>query len=199
MTFATTILDTVRLREEIRREYREVARRPHKGFHFHTGRKAALLAGYRRSWLDSAPKGALESYAGTGNPFSIGLLRPGETVLDLGCGSGLDTFLAARQVGPDGVVLGIDMTREMVEKATAVNALPNVEFRIGQLEQLPVPDAWADVIVSNGTINLCPDKHGAFAEMWRVLKPGGRVQISDILLRKEVEPDAKKEPHLWTG
>ncbi len=191
-----------KLREAIRCEYREVARAPGKGFHFHTGRKLAEIVGYRDEWLAGIPEIAIESFAGTGNPFSIGRLRQGEKVLDLGCGAGIDSLIAARQVGDKGAVVGIDMTTEMLDKAKRAckeMGLRHVEFRRGYLEDIPVDDAWADAVISNGTVNLCPDKNKVFGEVYRVLKPGGRVQIADIMVAKPVPEDAKSDIALWTG
>jgi SAM-dependent methyltransferase len=140
--------------------------------------------------------------AGTGNPFSLGELKPGGYVIDCGSGAGTDTLIAARMVGPRGHVIGVDMTPEMLSKARR-NALEagiiNVEFREGYLESLPVPDAWADVVISNGVLNLVPDKEAALLEMYRVLKPGGCIQIADIALQKPVPEGSKRDVALWTG
>ncbi len=190
------------LRDSIREEYSAVANEPERGFHFHTGRKLAAILGYHDEWLDSIPASAIESMAGTGNPFSLGELKPGEYVVDCGSGAGADSLIAARMVTPSGRVIGVDMTSEMLSKASN-NALEtgmtHVEFREGYLESLPVPDAWADVIISNGVLNLIPDKEVALLEMYRVLKPGGRIQIADIALQKPVPEDAKSDVTLWTG
>ncbi len=190
------------LRASIRQEYAAVAEDPERGFHFHTGRKLAQMLGYADEWIEALPQGAVESMAGTGNPFSLGELRPGETVVDAGSGAGADSLIAARMVGPTGRVIGVDMTPEMLAKArrNAQEAgLANVEFRQGYLEALPVPDAWADVVISNGVLNLVPDKDAALREMYRVLKPGGRLQIADIALQKPVPDDARSDVSLWTG
>jgi arsenite methyltransferase len=190
------------LREEIRNEYREVARHPDRGFHFHTGRQLARIVEYQDDWLEEISESVIACFAGTGNPFSIGPLTPGERVVDLGCGAGIDSFIAARQVGPAGAVVGIDMTREMLDKAEAARSEAGVEhldFRLGYLEQLPVEDGWADVVISNGVVNLCPDKDVAFREIHRVLKPGGRIQIADILVSRPVSDSAKQRIDLWTG
>ena len=190
------------LRASIREEYSVVANNPERGFHFHTGRKLASILGYRDEWLDMLPPSAIESMAGTGNPFSLGELKPGEHIVDCGSGSGTDSLIAAHMVGPGGHVIGVDMTPEMLAKASR-NALEsgmtNVEFREGYLESLPVEDEWADVIISNGVLNLVPDKEAALLEMFRVLKPGGRLQIADIALQKPVPEDAKSDVTLWTG
>jgi len=158
--------------------------------------------GYREDWLEGIPERAIECFAGTGNPFSMGELQAGERVVDLGSGAGIDSLIAAKQVGNFGSVIGIDMTEEMVEKArgcAAETGWPQVEFRQGYLEQLPVEDGWADVVISNGVVNLCPDKAGVFGEILRVLKPGGRMQIGDIMVAKPVSAEAKRKIDLWTG
>lgn len=195
-------LNIEELRDSIRQEYAAVAKEPERGFHFHTGRKLAAILGYPDEWIDALPAGAAESMAGTGNPFSLGEIRPGETVVDAGSGAGADSLIAARLVGPTGRVVGVDMTPEMLAKAwrnAAEAGLTNVEFREGYLEALPVPDNWADVVISNGVLNLLPDKDAALREMYRVLKPGGRLQIADILLQRPVPDDAKSDVTLWTG
>lgn len=193
-------VDREGLREAIQEEYDVVACEPERGFHFHTGRPLAEILGYRTEWLDGLAEGPIESFAGTGNPFSLGVLAPGERVVDVGCGAGIDSLIAASMVGPDGGVIGVDMTESMLEKAkAAAKDLDNVEFRIGFGEDLPVPDGWADVVISNGVVNLMPDKHEALTEMARVLKPGGRIQIGDILVDRPVPENAKEKIELWTG
>lgn len=195
-------VDLETLRHEIRKEYAEVASNPHKGFHFYTGRKLAKMLGYEDSWLNAIPESAVESFAGTGNPFSLGEIKLGEHVVDVGSGAGFDSLIAARFVGLTGQVIGVDMTPEMLEKArisAAKAGLNNVEFRKGYAEALPVSDRWADVVISNGVINLCPDKSVVFKEIFRVLKPGGRIQIGDILVQKAVPDSAKEDIELWTG
>ena len=195
-------IDVATLRDAISDEYAIVAEDPEKGFHFHTGRRLAALLGYADEWLEGIPEAAVESLAGTGNPFSMGELKGGERVVDMGSGSGLDSLIAARMVGPTGAVVGVDMTPAMLEKARGAadeSGLDNVEFREGYAEQLPVPDGWADVVISNGVLNLVPDKRAALHEMARVLKPGGRLQIGDILVDREVPMAAKQDIDLWTG
>jgi len=188
------------LREAIQEEYEVVACEPNQGFHFHTGRPLAQILGYQTEWLDGLSEGSIESFAGTGNPFSLGALAPGERVVDVGCGAGIDSLIAAGMVGPEGAVIGIDMTPSMLEKAQAgAKNLDNVEFLLGFGEELPVPNGWADVVISNGVVNLMPDKHEAFTEMSRVLKPGGRIQIGDILVDRPVPENAKENIELWTG
>ena len=199
---STPRLDKEELRRAIREEYELVATEPSRGFHFHTGRPLTKRLGYLDAWLNGIPEASIESLAGTGNPFSLGTLDVGAHVVDVGCGAGLDSLIAARMVGPTGRVIGVDMTSAMLEKATASASaadISTVEFREGYGESLPVPDEWADVVISNGVLNLMPDKVAAFAEMARVLKPGGRLQIGDILVDKQVPQSAKEQIDLWTG
>jgi len=195
-------LDFEQLREAIRQEYAEVALKPEQGFHFHTGRPLARMLGYDDQWLEDIPERSIESFAGTGNPFSLGLLEPGERVVDVGSGAGIDSLIAARMVGSEGWVIGVDMTTAMLENAhrsAYEGGFTNVEFRQGLAESLPVLDSWADVVISNGVLNLTPDKDAALREMARVLKPGGRLQIGDILVQKPVPESAKRDISLWTG
>jgi len=190
------------LRDAIRCEYEAVASDPGRGYHFHTGRRLAAILGYERAWLDGVPERAIESFAGTGNPFRSGALAAGERVVDVGSGAGLDSLIAARMVGAEGRVVGVDMTDAMRNKATEAAdeaGLANVEFRPGYGEELPVEDGWADVVISNGVLNLMPDKAAALSEMARVLKPGGRLRIADILVQKPVSEGAKRRIDLWTG
>jgi SAM-dependent methyltransferase len=195
-------VDRERLRQQISDKYTDVALEPEKGFHFHTGRPLAKMLGYADEDIDRLPVGTVESFAGTGNPFSMGRLNPGETVLDIGCGAGFDALQAAQQVGPTGRVIGVDMTEAMRDKTLAGArelGLANVEVRAGFMEELPVEDASIDVVISNGVINLTPDKVGVMREIFRVLKPGGRFQIGDIIVHKEVPQDAKDDIDLWSG
>ncbi len=190
------------LREAIRTEYAQVASDPGQGFHFHTGRRLARMLGYDDAWLDGVPEDTIASFAGTGNPFSLGVLRAGEHVVDVGCGAGIDSLIAARMVGPSGAVVGVDMTPAMLDRARASAAhggFANVRFHEGLAESLPVPDGWADVVISNGVLNLFPDKLAGLHEMARVLKPGGRLQIGDILVQKSVGEKAKRDVDLWKG
>lgn len=195
-------LDVERLRDAIREEYAAVAMHPEQGFHFHTGRPLARLLGYEDAWLESIPEPTIASLAGTGNPFSLGVLAMGEHVVDVGCGAGIDTLIASRMIGAEGHAIGVDMTPAMLEKArrSAVEmGVENVEFREGIAEALPVPDEWADVVISNGVMNLFPDKIAGLREMARVLRPAGRLQIGDILVQRPVGEGAKRNIDLWKG
>jgi arsenite methyltransferase len=198
----TVDVDTETLRNAIKDEYTKVAEDPGQGFHFHTGRRLVKIVGYKDEWLEGLSERAIESFAGTGNPFAMGELGAGERVVDVGSGGGIDVLIAARMVGPTGEVVGIDMTRAMLEKARAAAAesgIDNVEFREGYMEELPLPDGWADVVISNGVLNLTPDKQKVLGEMLRVLRSGGRLQIGDILVDREVPEGAKQKIDLWTG
>ena len=190
------------LRSAISAEYRVVAENPEHGFHFHTGRPLAKILGYDEKLIDCVPESSLSSFAGTGNPFTLGTIKPGDKVVDVGCGAGFDSLIAAQMVSDSGQVISVDMTPEMLGKAQAASkevGLNNIDFRAGVAEALPVDDNWADVVISNGAVNLCPDKLAIFKEMFRVLKPGGRIQIADILVEKPVPEDAKEDIDLWTG
>ena len=195
-------LDLEELRTAIRAEYETVALEPERGFHFHTGRTLARLLGYEEAWLAGVPETSIESFAGTGNPFRDARLHAGERVVDVGSGAGIDSLIAARMVGPDGRVIGVDMTPAMLEKArrsAAEAGIDRIEFREGLMEEIPVEDGWADVVISNGVLNLTPHKPRALAEMARVLKAGGRLQIGDILVQRPVPESSKKKIDLWTG
>lgn len=195
-------LDVDQLRAAIQDEYTEVAACPWKGFHFHTGRFLADRLGYPAEQVAALPDPVVESFAGVGNPFTWGNLAAGERVLDVGSGAGFDALLAARMVGESGQVIGVDMTPTMLTKARDHARLlerDNIEFRDGLLEALPIDDDSVDVVISNGVINLCPDKAAVLAEAHRVLKPGGRLQIADIVVGKVVPNDAKVDIALWTG
>ena len=194
-------VDAAALREEVKTKYREVAVNPHAGFHFHTGRPLARRLGYADAVVARLPDSAVEAFAGVGNPFSQGALRPGERIIDLGSGGGFDCFVAAGQVGPEGRVVGVDMTEEMLHRSRAAATamgLGNVEFRQGIIEDLPVEDGWADAVISNGVINLCADKRRVFTEIMRVLRSGGRLQFADIANGKEVPAGALRNIDLWT-
>lgn len=194
--------DAEALREEVKSKYREVATDPHGTFHFHTGRYLAQRLGYDDNFVKSLPDVAVESFAGVANPFAIRTLSKGERVVDVGSGAGFDSFVAADQVGPDGKVVGIDMTEEMLVKSRSTAAalkFGHVEFREGIAEELPVEDQWADVVISNGVINLCPDKKATFTEIFRVLRPGGHLQFADIANGKPVPEAAIQNIDLWTA
>ena len=198
----TTPVDPVALREEVRKKYSEVALDPHGDYHFHTGRPLARRLGYDMNVVDRLPDAAVESFAGVGNPFSLQPLEPGEKVVDAGAGAGFDSFIAASQVGADGKVVGIDMTDTMLDKSretAAAMRLDQVEFREGLLEEMPVEDGWADVVISNGVINLCADKPRVMREIHRVLRPGGRLQFADIANGKPVPESAVANVDLWTA
>jgi arsenite methyltransferase len=197
-----TAVDSAALRAEVRDKYRQVATDPDGSYHFHTGRALAHQLGYDPTAVKALPDRAVESFAGVGNPFSLRRLEAGERVVDVGSGAGFDSFVAAELVGTTGLVVGVDMTPEMLEKSrTNVELLgiDHVEFRDGLAEALPVEDGWADVVISNGVINLCADKRAAFDEIHRVLKPGGWLQFADIANGRPVPPEAMRDIDLWTG
>jgi SAM-dependent methyltransferase len=196
------LVDPDALREQVRGKYREVALKPGADFHFHTGRGLASRLGYDDGAVGALPDRAVESFAGVGNPFSLRRLTAGEKVVDVGSGAGFDSFIAAGQVGPGGQVTGVDMTPEMLDKARQTAGelgLGQVEFREGLAEALPVPDGWADVVIYNGVINLCADKQAVLAEIFRVLRPGGRLQFADIANGRPVPTEAMRDIDLWTG
>jgi arsenite methyltransferase len=196
------LVDPTALREQVRDKYREVALDPERTYHFHTGRALAARLGYDAALVNALPDRAVESFAGVGNPFSLHPLERGARVVDVGSGAGFDSFIAAAQVGPTGRVVGVDMTAEMLDKSreTAVAlGYQHVEFREGLAEALPVDDGWADVVISNGVINLCADKRAVFAEIHRVLRPGGLFQFADIANGRPVPPEALRDIDLWTG
>jgi len=195
-------VDVDALRDEVREKYREVAVAPNATYHFHTGRAAAARCGYDAAIVDALPDRAVESFAGVANPFALRTLEPGERVVDAGSGAGFDSFVAAHQVGHGGRVVGIDMTAEMLKKSRdTAEALgfAQVEFREGFLETMPIEDGWADAVISNGVINLCPDKRAVFDEIRRVLRPGGHLQFADIANGRPVPPEALRDIDLWTG
>ena len=190
------------LPREVQHKYTEVATSPDQTFHFHHGRPLAEMLGYPMDLVDSMLPQAVESFVGVGNPFSLGAIHPGETVLDGGSGSGFDCFIAVHLVGPKGKVIGVDMTEAMLERAQTTAqkmGLNQVEFRKGFIEELPVEDNSVDVVISNGVVNLCPDKYRVFAEIFRVLKPGGRLYLADIVVHKQVPDGAKANVDLWTA
>jgi SAM-dependent methyltransferase len=199
---ATPDLSLEELRDEVRKEYADVAHDPHKGYHFHTGRDAATRLGYDEAIYSHVPEGNIASFAGMGNPFILGPINRGETVVDVGSGSGFDSLIASRMVGAEGHVVGIDMTEEMLAKArdgAAKIEAANVEFKQGFAEDLPLPDEFADMVISNGVLNLTLDKIETLREWARVLRPGGRLQLADILVAREVPESALDDISLWTG
>ena len=194
-------IDVDLLKTEIKRTYASVSAEPAKERIFPTGRAWAQDLGYP-SELANVPESAAESFAGVANPFSLGRLQPGERVLDLGSGAGTDSLVAAQMVGPEGHVTGVDMTPEMLEKASAAAeqmAAANVEFVEAEAERLPFPDASFDVAISNGVIDLIPDKDAVFSELFRVLAPGGRLQIADVTIQQPVSEEGRRKIDLWTG
>ena len=194
------MVDPEALRQQVREKYAEVATDPDGKHHFHTGRFLARRLGYDPAWLDPLSDEAVESFAGVANPFSIHNLSPGERAVDIGSGAGFDSFIAAAQIGPEGMVIGVDMTEKMLEKSrstTKALGYNNVEFREGLAEDLPVEEGWADVVISNGVINLCADKRQVFSEIFRVLRPGGRLQFADIANGKPVPDEAVHNIDLW--
>ncbi len=194
-------IDVGLLKNEIRKTYASVSEEPEKEFIFPTGRAWAEDLDYPPE-LANVPESAVESFAGVANPFSLGRLQPGERVLDLGCGAGTDSLVAAQMVAPDGRVVGLDMTPEMLAKARAAGAelgATNVEFVEAEAESLPFPEASFDVVISNGVIDLIPDKDAVFAEMFRVLVPGGRLQVADVTIQQPVSEEGRRKIDLWTG
>lgn len=190
------------LRDEISREYANVASDPDRGYHFNTGRVALAMNGYEREWLDGIPESSVASFSGMGNPFLMGMPVDGEYVIDVGSGAGVDSIIAARAVGQAGHVIGVEMTKAMLDKANGANAelrLNQLEFRDGYSESMPITDGWADLVISNGVVNLSPDKDRVFKEIFRVLRPGGRLQIADITVEKEIPEGAKHNIDLWTS
>lgn len=198
----TIMADPETLRERVRQKYTEVATNPDGTYHFHTGRFLAAHLGYDAAVVATLPDVAVESFAGVANPFSLQPLTQGERIVDIGSGGGFDCFIAAEQIGPEGKVIGVDMTDEMLRKSRSTAeqlGFPNVEFREGLAEALPVKDDWADVVISNGVINLCADKRRVFSEILRVLRPGGRLQFADIANGKPVPEAAIRNIDLWTA
>jgi len=189
------------LKDEILRMYQEVADQPEGSFHFYHGREAAELFDYRAEWLDRAPAGAVVSFAGVGNPHLRSGLQPGETVLDFGSGAGLDAAIASWQVGPAGRVIGVDLNPAMCAKAEAHVAAGGMrmECHEGSMENIPIPDASVDVAISNGVINLSFRKRRVVQELFRVLKPGGRISITDIVSAKQLSQSIVNDPKLWAA
>jgi arsenite methyltransferase len=194
-------IDVDLLKREIKKTYASVSQEPEKDFVFPTGRAWAEDLDYPPE-LANVPERAAESFAGVANPFSLGRLEPGEEVADLGCGAGTDSLVAAQMVGPTGSVTGIDMTPEMLAKARAGAdelGAENVDFVEGEIEHLPFADESIDVVISNGVIDLIPDKDAVFAEIFRVLRPGGRIQIADVTIQNPVSEEGRRNIDLWTG
>jgi arsenite methyltransferase len=195
-------VDSAALREQVKAKYREVATHPEGEFHFNTGRSLAARCGYDAALVDALPDVAVESFAGVACPFALRALAPGERVVDVGSGAGMDSFLAARSVGREGRVIGVEMTPEMLTRAQDAAhemGLTNVEFRAGVAEELPVDDAWADTVIANGVLNLVTDKQRAFTEIWRVLRPGGVLQFADIATGQPVPEEALNDIDLWAA
>jgi SAM-dependent methyltransferase len=195
-------IDVETLKSEIKKTYAAVSQEPEKDFIFPTGRSWAADLGYPAALLERVPETAAQSFAGVANPFSLGELEPGERILDLGCGAGTDSLVAAQMVAPDGRVTGIDMTPEMLGKARAAAAemsQENVEFIEAEAERLPFADESFDVVISNGVIDLIPDKDAVFSDLFRVLEPGGRIQIADVTIQNPVSEEGRRDIDLWTG
>jgi arsenite methyltransferase len=195
-------IDVEVLKSEIKKTYADVSARPEADFIFPTGRAWALDLGYPPDLLGRVPDGSADSFAGVANPFSLGALAPGERVLDLGSGAGTDSLVAGQMVGPEGHVVGVDMTPEMIAKARASASevgAANVDFVESEAERLPFEDASFDVVISNGVIDLTPDKDAVFAELYRVLRPGGRIQVADVTIQRPVSEEGKRNIDLWTG
>jgi arsenite methyltransferase len=190
------------LRDEIQKTYTGVAEQQEEDFVFPTGRKWAEDLGYPKAELARVPEASAESFAGVANHFLLGRIDEGETVLDLGCGAGTDLLIAAQMAGPTGRAIGIDLTPSMVSRArksAAEMGLENVEVHEELIESIPLPDESVDVVISNGVIDLVPDKDAVFSEIKRVLRPGGRLQIADVVIHREVSEEAKRDIDLWTG
>jgi len=189
------------LKDEILRMYQEVADRPEGEFHFYHGREAAELFEYDADWLNRAPAGAVASFAGVGNPHLRSAVQPGETVMDLGSGAGLDAIIAAWQTGPTGRVIGVDLNPAMCLKSQALAASTGtrLECHQGRMEDIPLPDGSVDVAISNGVINLSFRKRRVIQELFRVLKPGGRISITDIVSAKQLSQSIVNDPKLWAS
>lgn len=201
-TISVSRVDVEELRGKVQDMYHQVATQPQSEFHFEMGRGLAERLGYPAEDLDRIPAEAIESFAGVGYYFNLADIHAGKTVLDLGSGSGMDTFIAALKVGSTGQVIGVDMTDAQLNKAEQLrvrSGLKNVLFRKGYLEDLPVEDTSVDVVISNGVINLCPDKERVFAEISRVLRPGGRLALADIVTEKELPSGVTCNATLWAA
>ena len=199
---ATSLVERAELERQVQEMYRSVARDPNAPRHFETGRAVALHLGYPEPLLDSIPAAALASFAGVGYHLDLASLVPGDEVLDLGSGSGTDVFSAAHQVGPSGRVVGIDFTDEQIDKATRLrdrDGFAHVEFVNASIDELPFADASFDAVISNGVINLSPVKHRVFAEAARVLRPGGRLAIADIVSGRPLKELTRRNVELWAA
>ncbi len=195
-------VDVAALETKVRDMYRQVARAPHSRFHFELGRRLAIRLGYDPERLGAVPADAVDSFAGVGFFFDLAALEAGETVVDLGSGAGMDAFYAAGLVGPGGQVIGVDFTPEQLAKARRLSAGPDaghVDFREGRIEALPVAESSADCVISNGVINLCPDKAAVFAEAARALRPGGRLAIADIVTERPLTEAIVCNADLWAS
>lgn len=202
MSATERALDTQELEQRVKEMYREVAEEPEKEFHFETGRALAERLGYPSEELDAVPASSIESFAGVGYYFDLAAITAGETIVDLGSGSGMDSFIAARQTGESGRVIGIDMTEAQLAKATRLareHGFANVEFHDAHIEQLPVESGAADVVISNGVVNLAPDKTKVFAEAARVLRPGGRLALADIVTATQLPQGVTCDAALWAA
>ena len=202
MSAAEAPVDVDVLREEIRKTYTDVSTAPEQEFIFPTGRAWAQELGYPEPELARVPDATVQSFAGVANHWTLGRIEPGSVVLDLGCGAGTDLLIAAQMTGPDGRAIGVDMTATMLDRARASAAemgLSNVELHESLIEALPLDDASVDVVISNGVIDLVPDKDAVFDEIDRVLRPGGRLQLADVVIHHEVAEDARSRIDLWTG
>ncbi len=202
MSPAEAPVDVDVLRDEIRKTYTDVSTDAEQDFIFPTGRAWAEELGYPQPELSGVPDATVESFAGVANHWTLGRIEPGSVVLDLGCGAGTDLLIAAQMTGPDGRVIGVDMTPTMLARAHASAqqmGLANIELHESLIETLPIPDASVDVVISNGVIDLVPDKEAVFDEIDRVLRPGGRLQVADVIIHTEVSEDARARIDLWTG
>jgi SAM-dependent methyltransferase len=201
MTTGATV-DSDALRRKVLEKYRDVAAHPEGEFHFHTGRSLATLCRYDPVQVGALPDDAVESFAGVASPFALRSVLPGEHVVDVGSGAGMDSLLAAQSAGPEGRVVGVEMTPEMLTRAQGAArrlGLSNVEFRSGVAEELPIDDGWADVVIANGVLNLVADKQRAFTEIRRVLRAGGVLQFADIATGRPVPEEALKDVDLWAA
>ena len=199
---ATARFDARELESKVQAMYRDVAEHPEGKYHFEMGRALAERLGYPPADLDRIPAQAIESFAGVGHYFHLAAIRPGETVVDLGSGSGMDSFLAALKVGPQGKVIGVDMTdaqRLKAEQLRERDGFANVSFLKGYIDAVPLPQGFADVVISNGVFNLAPDKAGVFAEVARLLKPGGRLAIADIVTDRQLPESISCNTTLWAA